>query len=335
MGLTTKQVEAHLNEYKGNILEFLLGKKLAVKNNLLDQFLSTIDDYYFEQLSHYESKIRFFDSSLLNKLDKLASKASSYLQQEYPTIECIELIGKKQQKDKYASHYEGDLQIIADAQKHLLSIKLCKASSFVNTKSGGVRSFLSRYFGQFVIQEIEQQFNQFIDQQHTALLHNLYQLAGLEFYGKYDHQWVESGLSELPGELNREMRSVLHQYYANVAHRLHSILYKLWQQDSHLFRQSLMTILGFGSSEVSQLLIYHTNDYQLSSLYLTHYPQMWHISKKLSFKEFKKNTSSFELLLDNLCLQIRLKPMNKFVAAAMKVNCAVFKPSELSGVFTN
>ena len=47
--------------------------------------------------------------------------------------------------------------------------------------------------------------------------------------------------------------------------------------------------------------------------------------KTLKINGLKKGLSSFEIGLESLTLQIRVKPMNIFTVPAMKVNCSVKK----------
>ena len=47
--------------------------------------------------------------------------------------------------------------------------------------------------------------------------------------------------------------------------------------------------------------------------------------KSLKINGLKKGLSSFDVCLESLTLQIRVKPMNVFTVPGMKVNCSVKK----------
>nr|MBP9682228.1 hypothetical protein [Bacteriovorax sp.] len=59
------QKEAILNEFKGNLFEFLVAQGLARKSNIEDQFLLSLPTEFKSRLGTYEELIRLHEGRLL------------------------------------------------------------------------------------------------------------------------------------------------------------------------------------------------------------------------------------------------------------------------------
>ena len=202
-----------------------------------------------------------------------------------------------------------------------ISLKLNKKGAYVNTKSGGVKSFFTQYFPQ-IKPKIQQDFNHFIDLEFQRMAHELHDLHDLDFTGNFQ-SWVSKGLSELPGELDPESRAILKAYYARIAGEIHRILQQALMDDKENFLKSLPHLLGLGREDMLQVIYYH------------HFPRNNHPDVKIhSLDELKKEIfklrminfgmiSSVEFEIGKWSLQIRVKPMNKFTTTAIKINCSM------------
>jgi hypothetical protein len=321
--LTTKQIEAHLNEYKGNILEFLLAQKFAAAYGLEAVFLENLEDEYLKTLSNYEKEIRKLDESLLIKLPEIAQQAYIFIQHFYSDVLAIKLVGKQQGSGKDKQWKEADILIDQTDCLRGLSLKLCKRGAFVNSKSGGIRSFLTKYFCSFSqSNELEQQINTLIDQGFLQMIHRLYSHAGLDFKGRYDQQWVEAGYSELPGELCDEHRQIVHHFYFELAQKLYRCFVELERVDKKKFLHAVIQLLGHSGSSVDHLYIFHHKGHQWDhALYI--YSNDFSQLSDYAMGKVEKGQSYFYLYFQQFTLQVRLKPMNKFTSAALKVNCSI------------
>ncbi len=321
--MDTRQHEAYINEYKGNLFEFLVGQAVADSVGINDQFYGALDKSYLDVLSKYESELRVFDSSLLLKLPVLAQESSSFLIQQYPQITDVLLVGKKDGIAKDRTWKEGDILLKQGNIQNILSLKLCKKSSFANTKSGGIRSFITKYFSfSYNAIKFEQEMNALIDSGFTAMMYKLYDLAGLAYSGEYDQQWLEHGLSELPGQLPDEMRIHLFSYYHELAILLQEKLMLIATENPDKFLQSIFSLMGFSSNSVDQLMVFHHNDHLLDNFYFQKGKEL-NLLQEFKFSGPKEIKSSFEITIGERRLQLRMKPMNKFTMASLKVNCSV------------
>lgn len=321
--LSPKQIEAHLNEYKGNVLEFLLAQKIAVANRIEGKFLASLDSGYFSMLSEYEKKIRELNPKLLKELPRLATKGYESVADQYENLKEVFLVGKQDGSGKGKEWKEADILLKSANSLQGLSLKLCKRGAYVNTKSGGIRSFLTRYFSYSShCQEYEKEINELVDQGFLQMIHRLYEDAGLDFRGKYDEQWVIAGHSELPGELENQQRKIVHHFYFELAQKLYSVFLKLYNEDGDSFKSSILSLLGHSDSSVDHLYLFHVKSHQWDhSLFLK--ADDFREVDSFSWREVEPDLSYFYMCFQSFTLQIRLKPMNKFTSASLKVNCSV------------
>lgn len=323
------QKSALINECKGNIFEFLVTQKLASLSNLEAQFLYSLPLDYKLRLSEYEEIVREYDPILLENLPVFASEVSKKIWTEIKLLNLNfqqwNVIGKIVATNEQDVWNETDIvgSYLEDGQiKHkTFSLKLSKEHSYTNTKSAGVKSFIEKYFSQFKDAKLFQvELNQIVDQSFIKMGHQLYELAGLEFKGAFDEKW-RSHYSELPGEVPSEMKPILYENYYQIAKKLYSSLLFFSQENIDSFKSSLVTLCGFGHPDIIQVNCYHSHNV-LKSIEIKTFNQVFS-QAKLVLLPIKDLSSSVEIIVGELSLQIRVKPMNKFTQPAYKINCSI------------
>jgi hypothetical protein len=233
------------------------------------------------------------------------------------------LIGKITANFEKSQWHETDLVMQTEQAKLIpVSLKLSKDSSYMNTKSAGAKSFLEKYFHHFSeVKVFQQELNKEIDQSHIQMAHRLYQMATLNFKGKFDESW-KSKWSELPGELPLEFREVIFINYARVVSCIHSRLIQLLALDKEKFITSLAPLCGMGDPDIIQVSCFH-QQHLLRSVVIKTFDDFFHTDLKVSIGPLKEQMSSFEIYLGQTILQIRVKPMNKFTTPSYKINCSI------------
>lgn len=319
--------EALFNEVKGSLFEFLVAKKLALLQNQELDFLRSLDRNYLTVLSQQDRMVRQFYPEMIPFLEETTKASVESLQQHLgPSLSAPRLRGKfSNAKDQLD---ETDITVSVQDQERKISLKLNKKNSFVNTKSGGIKSFFSVYFP-FLQSEIQTEFNRFVDLEFHRMGHELHEYQGLTFPGDFG-LWVEKGYSELPGELTIECREILHRYYARIAARMSQILKKAFEENSQNFKKSLAPLMGFSDPQITQLICFH--DFKQghdSKVFIHEYSE---IEKALESElRIVQEKSSVNIDFGHCDLQIRVKPMNKFTTTAIKINCSVrFRPTSAS-----
>jgi hypothetical protein len=319
-GQTNK--EALFNEVKGSLFEFLLGRKIAQLNQAELIFIQGLDQNYLNVLSQQDRMVRQFYPEMLTFLNQMsqASVAAliSFLKE---TPKSPQLMGKFINSSVADHLHEADL--ILETSKGILplSLKLNKKNSFVNTKSGGIKSFFTQYFS-FMDSTYQQDFNRLVDQEFIRMSIELHALNDMEFSGDYK-EWVALGKSELPGELTPAERDILKRFYARMARQLHLILSMALEQDARSFAESLCPLMGFSQKDILQLICFHDFKTQGTQEILIHsFADVEEHLSEVRINEFRE-TSSVDLNLGPWNLQIRIKPMNKFTTTAIKINCSV------------
>lgn len=314
--------EALFNEVKGSLFEYLVCKEISIRSGDELSFHQSLDKNYLMVLTQQDRMIRQFYPQMLPFLYEISKQtAGTIIEYLKSTPSSSRLIGKLAHAIKDQEYYEADIVLLVDGSEVPVSLKLNKKNAYVNTKSGGVKSFFSSYFP-FIDNRIQQEFNQFVDLEFYRMGHELHNLYDLEFQGNFN-LWVQRGFSELPGELSEEARSVLKAYYARIAKKMHDILSIAIIQDRTSFLNSLPPLLGFGSDKIVQVVCFHNFPHSSHGEIDIHCLSDLRDSILLtSLKEFNW-ISSVELEVGNCSLQIRVKPMNKFSTTAIKINCSV------------
>ncbi len=335
------QKEALLNEYKGNLFEFLVAQNLAVKSSLEVDFLFNLPTEYKNRLQSYEDFIRSQGPKLLIDLPLLASCTAdaiwNYLEIRQTRFTKWSVIGKIMATNDNDFWNETDivgsfLNDSGEIKNKTFSLKLTKDHSFTNTKSAGVKSFFIKYFQAFSLQygdlltRQQEELNREVDDCFLKMGHKLYAMIDADFQGRFDTHW-SNHYSELPGELPEDLKIVVHENYNRIAQKLSLFLNELKNTDSQLFFQSLFALCGFGHREIIQVNCFH-QDYRLKAVTIKNRDDLFNIAGKNGANDFKilplkDLSSSLEIIWGDIVLQIRVKPMNKFTTAAYKINCAI------------
>lgn len=314
--------EALFNEVKGSLFEYLVAKDLAIKSQGELSFQTSLDRNYLTVLSQQDRMVRQFYPEMLpflGQVSKLASQALCTYLDEIPSAPKV--VGKFSNSSMSEELQEADLILELKERGLPVSLKLNKKNAYVNTKSGGIKSFFSQYFS-FIDSSIQEKFNQFVDMEFGRMAFELHALHDLEYPGHFN-LWVKRGFSELPGELDQESRAILKAYYSRIAEEMHRIFERAKKLNPEAFSSSLPPLMGFGKEEILQLVCFHEfpeiagTDIQIHSYQ--------DVAKNLSKAELKPfgAISSVEIEVGNWSLQVRVKPMNKFTTTAIKINCSV------------
>jgi hypothetical protein len=308
--------EALFNEVKGSLFEYLMARRLSQLAGNELQFLESLDKNYLNVLSQQDRMVRQFYPEMLTFLGQVSVDSAD---------ELVKYLGEipltPQLRGKFETIHEADLMLESSKGIIPLSLKLNKKNAFVNTKSGGIKSFFEHYF-KFINAKFQQDFNRMVDQEFTRMSFELHALNDMEYDGTYT-RWVKSGKSELPGELTTEERGILKSFYARIAVEIHRILSDGQKLNPKDFSASLPALMGFSTPEILQLVYFHDFKSQgAGSVAIHSYAEVmkWlHNAVILPFAQ----TSSVEISLGDWALQIRVKPMNKFTTTAIKINCSV------------
>ena len=324
------QKEALINEIKGNLFEYLVAKNIACHYKVEKDFVKGFSGELRERLTFYQQWLLREDSQLYHRLFALSEAAARALLPRLPqVIDRVRVIGKIAGASHDQTWREGDILLYGEKELVPVSLKLCKECSFVNTKSGGVKSFLLKYFPD--LPECEKWQSKLIaavEHNFSRMIHELYDSADLEFTGSFDGQWEKTGLGELPGALPKELAVIVGKYYSRVIGVIHQAFVDFHQKAEKQFIDSLYPLLGFGESRIIQVVCFHTGTshghdrYALAKVSIRDFAQLKSL-RKISIMPLRPYISSFEMKIGRMDLQIRLKPMNKFTVPALKVNCSV------------
>ena len=325
------QNEALINELKGGLFEYLTAAQIAASQESTGSFLRGIPPELKGRLGEYEAWLRRNDPELLSLLPRLAGETARRIAPRLPPpgeSGRVDLCGRRFERTD--SLGEADILVRpAKVPAVGIGLKLCKTDSFVNTKSGGIRSFLTKYFeNEFGKDALDSQrsLNLLLNQSFHRMAGDLYASAGLEYPGEWNKEWEGSGLSLLPGGLTPERRKILFAHYRRVTDELHRIVKSFWQKNPCGMVRSLAPLLGFINRDLIQAVCFYTGKYKLHDVTVLDGRTVdWDkIPVRLGPR---RGNSNFEFLLEDRTLQIRVKPMNRFNAKALKINCSVkWKP---------
>lgn len=326
----SSQKEALINEIKGNLFEYLVAHEVARAKGIESQFLIKFSGEMKSMFSKYESWLRENDRDLIVKLPRLARemalKISNKITTEDGHFSDIFVIGKMTGAHHNDIFKEADILLLSGQKQFPISLKLCKKNAFVNTKSGGAKSFISKYFSLFDKAPLLQEtFNSFIDDGFSQMGHELYSLYDLDFPGRFDSTWERP---DLPGELNETEKEILYEFYRKLNQQLYHLLQEFYHEDKEKFVRALMPLLGQGDSQVIQAICFHKDKrkdgvvsrYELDKVLVKSFEEY---CDALEFSPLNKEISSFDIKLGDDLLQIRIKPMNKFTTASYKINCSI------------
>ena len=324
--LKNSQHEAFLNEYKGNIFEFLVAKLISQHFEIEAPFVLSLSDHYLKELGLYEDRLRELDRSLFVEISSMAQKTSISLIKvlQIKLMNRIIIVGKEDGRSKSKRWHEGDVVLFSGKKTYPLSLKLYRNSSFVNTKSGGIKSFLSKYFNQhkssFEDQKVLTSISEF---EFFQMGQKLYDVAGLgEFLG-FSEKWFDQGYSDRPGELPQEMREILYEYYHKLILTIYQYFLSYKKENKEFFLKSMAPLIGFTSDEVVQVICSHDKSYKKIKTDIYKIEDVIEGIEDLDLIAVKDKISSFEISSKRFQLQIRIKPMNKYTVAGVKINCSV------------
>lgn len=327
---TASQNEALINEFKGNLFEYLVGLELAKFSGSEAHYLSSLQSDLTSRLRSYEDWLWQNDSELAEQLPRLAKSCADFFKSHYAkTFEKVLLVGKIAGGSHDESVGEADLLLIDRHENTTpISLKLCRTGAYVNTKSAGIRSFLSKYFSLLPDHGLTQErLNLVLDDSFKELSRELHRRHGLEEEDQFGKKWVEANLPVLPGALDEADQSLMFEHYYRVVSIISDFLKNAFENEQERFNRCVGAILGFANQEQLQVICYHhevsKKKYQWSHGEFTDFSDRF---KQLSLGQFqsaKKSQASLSIEYPFGDLQIRVKPMNKFTVAALKVNCSV------------
>jgi hypothetical protein len=325
MSSLTRSEESLLNEYKGNVFEFLVGQTIAKEHNLEAAFLKGLNPDLLKMLETQQRFIQQKAPYLLRNLPTLANKLSCEILEtlHIDQLNRVEQCGKIALGTHYEELGEADLILYSDKQEFPISIKLNKAGSYINTKSAGLKSFLPKYFQEFSESEGKQiELNHFIELGFTKVLHQMHDFYGLRYEGSVA-TWKEKGLPVLPGELPEELKMLLHNHYYDVSIKIHSVIRDFISQDKNKIKHCLFKLMGASHSKIVHAnCLYKKNseEYEFESCDVLYLASM---SNGVIEIQEKKESASVEVIVDSHILQLRVKPMNTFINGGFKLNCSI------------
>lgn len=327
---TSKDVaitEALLNEIKGNVFEFCVGRELARHFGREVEFLDDFGSAGMKWLSPYETYLRTHHPNMIGTLAMLAKstayKLSVVLGSEVP--EQILVIGKQVSGSSVRGRAETDLRLIYKERSLGVSVKLCKSAAYVNTKSGGIKSFIGEYFADFESAgKLQQHLSAQVDHAFDSLGSELYESQGLSWNGRFDERWPHP---HLPGQLPKALRERVVATYAELAEVIYHVFSELLAENPKLFKKSIRRLLGHSEENLIQVICFHSGQrdhhYQLESIHLETDQSIERELAGVELLPYKAGLSSFEIKLATHKLQIRVKPMNTFTTPSYKMNCSV------------
>lgn len=326
--ITPSQIEAYINEYKGNLFEYLVGLNISKICEIESKFYALIDSTIRKRLIDYESILRKNDLPLLKKLNEFSTKTAHIIMQEIDiNVSKVVLVGKLHNEKITNEFKEADLLLETKEKIIPISLKLSKKGAYVNTKSAGVKSFIKKYFHEFKnANTYQDDLNTEVDRNFYKMGESLYQMIGIDFPGQFDNSWKAEGLADRPGQLSVEMKKIVTSNYQ----KTNEVIYKLFQEMSterEKMSICLAPLVGISNKDILQVICFNERDqegnYKLDEIIINKSNE-----KILELKEFElmplnKKISSFELSFHGFQLQIRVKPMNKFTTPSYKINCSV------------
>ncbi len=317
------QNQALINELKGNLFEFLIASQIAQKWKIEGKFFSNIPNDYLNRLNSYQNWIFENEPSLASSIIDLVSKSFQKIENYFEEMgQNVFLVGKIDSSKLPARLHECDVLCIDKSDKLIpMSLKLSKHGAFVNTKSGGVKSFVETYFGQFKSSSsLQEELNQVVNNSFMEMGKNLYEMDGLEFNGNFDESWKHS---KLPGQLSSEQKEFVHEFYQKINQNLYGVFSRILSEDPDLFKKIILKLAGFSVSDMLQIICFYRAKYEFSTLEILKEQYLVDQIERLQLADLRDDISSFEITMDSLTMQIRVKPMNIFTVPAVKINCSI------------
>jgi hypothetical protein len=315
--------DALVNEYKGVVFEILVAQCFLRRVNQLPLLFDQCNESILMRATHYEQHLRKYSLNILAALEILAAKLAAEMEEmSHAPFSKIYLCGKDHSTDEadfLLTSVKGDVFPI--------SVKLCKEHSFVNTKSGGILSFLETYFYS-PVEQLEMNskisilfstFAQNFQQQHGLMTSDNAQ--ELEHLMDFSH-WIENEGELLPGHLNEEQRIILLEYYHCCAELLYESVIKLFQTGK-ISENHWRVLCGHSHKQIRTYTVFHkgVEHYELTRMVKESGESTDFTPQRIL--PFQKNQAYFVVEFVHKVLQIRVKPMRTFTTKGLKINCGV------------
>lgn len=333
------QLQAYVNEYKGTLFEYLVAQELAQKNSCLEVFYQDLSPKHQERLLFYEGQVRQVQPELPMLLNRWGKQTAQEIQRKFiesgkMSVKKVQVLGKALLDDhdavklKSGHHSEADILLQGEDFYLPLSLKLTKAHAFVNTKSGGLLSFIKKYFRhqdkawewqEIMATELAMSWQQMACDLYRYLDLPLGHQETRSFFGE---EWDALGLSHLPGQLPKDLNAFVLAHYARCAHTLYQAFVRLKETSPLQFALGLLPLCGHTHQGLVQVLVAYDNQDQ-AQVQIEDFKEQISSLEENIIRPYKEGLSSFEIELPTKLLQIRIKPMNTFTVMAPKVNCSI------------
>jgi hypothetical protein len=323
--------QALLNEYKGNLYEYLVAVSLSSLYSCEAKFLTGLTQDFRKMLVIQESFIREYFPNLLYDLPVLAKSLANDLFESLNientnSIE-IELIGKAAMASHDERYAEADILIRTGDINYPLSIKLSKAHAFVNTKSAGVKSFISKYFVSTNVNtsKLQNDLNIKTDKLIEELSLELHRVNDIEYSDDYVN-WISQNKPGLPGQLVGDSRVIYKSFLYSLNCEIYNTVSELYKANKEEFSRSILPLIGFSEKSIIQVTTYYKNVDDRYHLYKNSIDSFNNIKNDLNLitlGERKENAANIDIFFKDRTLQLRLKAMNKFTSKSYKINCSV------------
>lgn len=320
MNKNLRERQAFHNEFKGVLLEYSLGKVLSkgVAN------LIFLDDKFLETVESYQNNLISSDLNTYKALSSIASLMKKIVEEKFgEEFTSIELAGKSHPKD----WGEGDLKLFfSDKDPVLLSLKMIKKASFINTKSAGAYSFFSKYF---YSDEAQGRFSE-----RVAFSYDIFKKSFLKLHDlkpvdeSFSVTLKNAGISDRPGSLIGEQQELLYNFYEKCLESLVLELKDLIRKDELQLIPALRVLCGFSHGVEKLVFCYRDKDDLLkdSDVFIESWENYKiHSCKDIKIKKRKDSRSYVVLTSQKVDIQFRIKPMNSFSTSGVKINVSVKK----------
>lgn len=324
------QSESLLNEVRGNLFEYLIASNLAQRYGLSHEFNSVQEPNLVQQLQDYQNYLLQEKSELLSQLVSLSRPCAqdlfSYLSSHHKnlSIKNVLVLGKVQ-SDLSKLYEEADILVQNGGDQALgISLKMINHRGSINTKSGGARSFIEKYFNQISLSsESQKEFNSCIDESFERMSQRVCDILGIDYFGQNNSDWRDELESRLPGQQIPEVREIIHESYQKMAIKLFEIFHQLLNQNREEFLSGLVSLCGISSKNNISAIFQYKEDYVLHDSHFLDFNSVKCFIESGSLQNDAPKKSSFDYSTDRFDLMIRIKPMNEFTVPSYKINCSL------------
>jgi hypothetical protein len=326
-GKNNTNSNALINEYKGNLFEYLVAISTSKQLGVEGAFLQSFGGEAKERLTFYQYELMELDKDLYKQLPVLAEEVSRLLYNKLKNkqITNVLVMGKSAGASHDESYGECDIMMTSNKSQYPYSLKFCKYGAYVNTKSGGIRSFFNKYFAEYgsIVNNYQEKLNGMLDVSFEQMARELYEASGLDYDADekaFGPLWKGP---TLPGQLEEKSHTHLLAHYYRIIKYMDQCFRELFECDESLFIKSLAPIVGLKDEKIEQIICFHDNNKKAQDIKFYSAKDHREAVKDIEFLDFKDNVSSFEIRLGKRLLQIRVKPMNIFTVSGLKVNCSM------------